>query len=199
MKKNKDRFVVWIHVKPYVKKYLLKNFRVTDQNWKALVNLSQDRELSTFIDISLKKPSRRYDNRLMESKMYPCRIAVEISKESFYRNGWVLTPTDERRLNNLLEVRCQVIAKTFLSTHYMWTGNLAECIRKLYHVFGWTEDDWDRDTIRKMWLRDKNLPKINICSELFKEKTKFLLVQLSKTGTLTEKAKLEYEKNLTQL
>lgn len=198
MKKKKDRYVVWIYVKPYVRKYLLQNFRVFDSRWKELVNLSSDRELSTYVDISLKKPSHRYDNRV-EGKMKRCRIALEISKDSFYRYGWALSPTDENRLNKLLEYRCQVIAKTFLSTQYMWTGNLADAIRLMYRTYGWTSEDWDEDTIRKMWFRDKNLPKISVCDEIFKKKTRFLLEQMSNLGTITLQGKKEYENNLLQL
>ena len=194
--KRKERFVVWIHVKPYVKKYLLNNFRVWDDKWKDLVNFSGDRELRTFICGRLAKPHHRYDNRNEKPVRGKVRIAIEISKEQFYRYGWALTPSDEHELSRALEIRCETICKTFLAATYMYIGNLNECIRRFYQTFNMTEEDWSLDAIRKMWQRDRNLPKMNVNSLNFVNNTKFVLVQLSHNGTISETGRNNYEKNL---
>ena len=196
MSKRKERFVVWIHVKPYVKKYLLNNFRVWDEAWPELVCLDRDRELGTFISGRLQKPGHRYDNRLEQQVRGKVRIAFEITKAQFYRYGWALSPTDERALNRALEIRCETLCKTFLSATYMYIGNLTECIRRFYQTFNMTEEDWPIDTIRKMWQRDKHLPKMTCNSLNFVKNTRFVLVQLSNHGTITEIGMKNYEKNL---
>ncbi len=196
MSKSKERFVVWIHVKPYVKAYLLHNYRVWDEEWPELVNLAGDRELNTFLSVRLAKPEHRYDHRIEQQVKGKVRIAVEISKAQFYRYGWALSPTDERDLNKALEIRCETLCKTFLSATYMFLGNLTDCIRRFYKTFGIAEDDWPIDTIRKMWQRDSHLPKINYNSLNFVKNAQFILVQLSQGGTITETGLKNYEKNL---
>ena len=196
MSKQKERYVVWIHVKPYVKKYLLNNFRVWDKQWSELVNLSGDRELNTFISGRLAKPQHRYDKRIDAQVAGKVRIAFEISATQFYRYGWALSLTDEHELCRALEIRCETLCKTFLSSTYMYIGNLNECIRLFYKTFNMTEEDWSIDAIRKMWQRDKLLPKININSLNFVKSTQFILAQMSNNGTITEKVKKNYEKNL---
>lgn len=196
MSKRKERFVVWIHVKPYVKRYLLNNFRVWDDAWPELVSLAKDHELNTFICGRLANPQHRYDKRIEKQVCGKVRIALEITKDQFYRYGWALTPTDERGLCRALEIRCETLCKTFLSATYMYLGNLGECIRRFYQTFGMTEEDWSVDAIRKMWQRDKNLPKMTLNSLNFVKNTQFVLVQLSNNGTITETGKNNYEKNL---
>lgn len=198
MQKKKERFVVWIHVKPHVKKYLLNNFRVWDEDWPELVSLAADRELSIFVSSRLSKPCHRYDQRLGAEVKGRVRVALEITKAQFYRHGWALSPTDERDLCRALEIRCETLCKTFLTATFMYVGNLTECIRLFYKTFSMSEEDWKVDTIRKMWLRDRSLPKECLNQLNFVKNTQFILVQLSNNGTITEKGRKTYEKNLVQ-
>lgn len=78
----------------------------------------------------------------------------------------------------------------------MYIGNLNECIRLFYKTFNMTEEDWSIDAIRKMWQRDKLLPKMNVNSLNFVKSTQFILAQMSNNGTITEKGRKNYEKNL---
>ena len=43
--KKKERFVCWIWVAPFVRQYLLTNFKVDDPDWPELVNISSDKTL----------------------------------------------------------------------------------------------------------------------------------------------------------
>ncbi len=196
-KKAKERFVIWIHCKPYVRRYLLQNFKVHDSRWPELVDVRSDRELAAFINGRLMKPSHRFDKR-NESRQYPSRVAVEISRDQFYRYGWALSASDERLLCRALELRCETLAKTFLSATYLYSGNLAECIRLFRRTFGFTEDDWQVDALRKMWLRDRRISKQCVKNENFVKNTLFVLEQLSHYGTIAQKGKELYENNLLQ-
>ena len=53
--KKKDRFVCWIWVAPFVKQYLLTNFKVYDPDWSELVNISQDKSLDVMFRSRLVK------------------------------------------------------------------------------------------------------------------------------------------------
>ena len=186
--------MIWIHTKPYVAKYLMRNYRMYEPGWDALVDISKDKELSSIVDNSLFKPCSRYDSRIKSEGR--CKIAIYISKDKFYRYGWALTATDENRLNRILENRCRNIAKTFLSTQYMWSGNLSTCIKLLYKTFGWTEDDWEIEAIRKMWQRDSTIPKSKIFLQLYQEKSRFVLEKLSENQLISQQGKTAYESNI---
>lgn len=195
MAEKRDIFVLWIHVRPYVAKYLLRNYRIYEAGWDALVDISKDKELSSFVDRALMKPCKWHDS-MTKSKEGKSRIAIEISKDKFYRYGWALTATDENRLNAILENRCKNIAKMFLSTQYMWCGHLARCIQLLYKTFGWNEYDWDPETIRKMWNRDRSIPKKEVFNLIYQEKSRFVLDKLSENLQITEQGKKAYESNI---
>lgn len=204
-KKKTERFVVWIRVKPYVKKYLLNNFHVQDKDWPELVNVDKDRVLKSFITLRLAKPTHRRDKREEKKAAGKVMVPLEISKQQFYYNGWALTATDERMFARALEVRCETICKTFLTAMYFQCGNLTECIRHFYHTFGITDEDWPMDTIRKMWQRDKVLPKI-ACKKQekdektvnYKKITQFILGQLSQYGTISQEGLKQYENSLNK-
>ena len=196
MAKKTGRYVIWISTRPYIEKYLLHNFRVVDSNWTNLVNLSEDRELSAFISTRLSKPEHRYDKKEKMKRDHNSRVAIEISKDSFYRYGWALSPSDEIDLNRALDIRCKTICMTFLAATYQYIGNLNECIRRFYQTFSITEDDWSSETIRKMWQREKRIGKICVNDLNFVKNTQFILENLSLNGTISENGKKAYENNL---
>lgn len=199
MAKKKQRFVIYVRVKPYVKRYLLQNYRVWDEDWPELVNVSSDNELRNFIDTRLQKPSHRFDKRT-DNKMYRRteQLAVEISEDKFYRYGWTLSPTDESAFNEAVAIRCNTILLVLLNCIYCYTGNLNEAIRKFRRITEFSEDDWSTDSIRKIWNRAKRMPKITIKNELINKNMTFFLEQLSKNGTIAQTTLEQYENNAIQ-
>lgn len=197
-KKNKSRFVIWLKVKPYVKKYLLQNFRVYDEDWPELVNVSSDKELAPFVSSRLAKPCHRRDKACANAQRTEL-IAVEIKQDVFYRYGWALSPTDELAFNKAVSIRCNTTLMVLLTGFYMYTGNLQDSIRRFYKVTGFTEEDWPIDSIRKKWQRDTTLPKITLNEEIIKKNVGFLLDNLSRNGTISQQCKKEYEDNILQL
>lgn len=195
MKKKKDRFVVWIWVAPYVKHYLMTNFKVDDPDWEDLVNISSDKGLDLFFRHRLIKPTHRYDKRYDQRgdcKFRTCKVALEISKSDFYQYGWSLSPTDEANLAYLLEVRCRTILMTYLTAAYLVTPILSECIRKFYEVFKYNEDLWPSDSIRRIWSRsdvDKHSLKLDISDKI----SKIVIDNLYKNGTISQIGKDNYE------
>ncbi len=196
MKKKKDRFVVWIWVAPFVKHYLLTNFKVDDPDWEDLVDISSDRSLDAFFRRRLVKPTHRYDLRLDkrgDCKYRTVKVALEISKSDFYQYGWSLSPTDEANLAYVLEVRCRTILMTYLSAAYLVTPMLSECIRKFYDVFGYNEDLWPSDSIRRIWHRS-NVDKTSLKLDISEKISKIVIENLFKSGTISQNGKMTYEK-----
>ena len=196
MTRKKERFVVWVHVKPYVKKYLLQNFRVEDTDWPELVNVSRDRELGIFVNSRLEKPCHRRDKQSNSANSKrTALLAVEITEDNFYRNGWSLSPSDECAFDKAVSIRCDTMLMVLLSGFYMFTGNLMESIRRFYDITGFTDNDWPIDSIRKKWQRDATVLKITLNDEIIQKNTSLLLDKLSKNGTISQIAKNTYEKN----
>ena len=193
--KKKDRFVCWIWVAPFVKQYLLTNFRVEDPDWPELVNLSGDKTLHVLFRTRLVKQSHRYDKRTSGNYKYrTCRIPIEISKSDFYNYGWALSPTDEAMFSTVLETRCRTMLMTFLSVAYMVTPVLSVCIQQFYDKFGYDEFTWPKDSIRRIWNRDES-DKHNLKSEMDKKIQEIVLVQLFRNGTISQQGLQQYENN----
>lgn len=195
--KKKDRYVVAIHVPPFVKNYLLTNFGVVDPEWISLVNLSSDKYLCNLFRGMLIRKDFQFDRRI-ESQKGSFRselVNVEITRADFYRYGWALSRTDEVRFSIVLESRCKTILLTYLSSAYMVNQNLAECIRKFYQLFGYDEDTWPVDSIRKIWIRDKSIDKTKLKAGLQQKINEIIILQLSQNGTIAEQGKLAYENN----
>ena len=198
MKKTRDRYVVWLWVSPYVKRYLLSNYYVDDPNWPELVNISNDRYLDVMFRSRLIKPSNRYDRRIQGSGNYKYRnvqVALEITKSDFQVHGWSLSPTDAAALAKALEIRCKTILLTYLSAAYMIKPNLSACIQQFYDAYHFDEESWPSDSIRRIWNRDTTINKDALKTEIDEKINKIILVQLFRNGTISQQGLEAYENN----
>lgn len=195
--KKIDRFAVTVHVAPFVKKYLLTNFGVYDEMWPDLVNISSDRQLSGVFRSMLVKKHYEFDRRIeaQANRFRSERINIEISKSDFYKYGWAISLTDEIRFSSVLEARCKTMLITYLSSAYLVTPCLASCIRQFYHLFGFDDETWPIDSIRKIWLRDKTIDKQALKMGIFQKINEIIILQMSVNGTIAEQGKLAYENN----
>lgn len=196
---RKMRYVVWVHVTPYVARYLKDNFGVADAGGiHNLVDIRGDKALMAFFTPHLEKQSHRYDRRLEGRRLgnRTAMVAIEVSASKFTRSGWALSPTDEAAFARLLELRCQGILLAFLSAHYMISGDAAVSIRTFYRVFHQDEESWPYESIRKIWNRNvKREQKITLKGRLENEIIEKILVQLSNYGTIAQKGLQLYENN----
>lgn len=198
---NKHRYVVWVNVTPYVCRYLVDNFGVPSSEIKNLIRIDGDPQMMAFFTPRLTKPTHRYDRRLTQGVGHrTARVAIEISASRFTRCGWALSPTDESAFSRMLELRCHGILLTFLSAHYMISGDASASIRAFYRVFHQTEETWPYDSIRKIWNRNVSVErKKTIKTALEHEIIKKVLVQLSTFGTIAQKGLQKYENNRTEI
>lgn len=196
MSNQKNRYVVWVRVAPYVCRYLVDNFGVKDENIKNLIDIRRDAALMAFFTPRLQKSSHRYDRRAQQpTRSYrTARVAIEITASCFERSGWALSPTDEAALANMLELRLRGILIAFLTAHYMISGDAAASIRAFYRTFHQTEDTWPYDSIRKIWNRQvPNTQKKTLKGRIEAEITEKILVQLSTFGTISQQGLKTYQ------
>ena len=198
---NKERYVVWVHVAPYVCRYLIDNFGVQDAAIPNLVDIRRDQGIMAFLSAMLTKPPHRYDKRNESRRNNRSeRVAILISADRFLRSGWALSPTAESKLAHMLELRCQGMLITFLHMHYCITGCLADSIRAFYRRFRQTEETWPYDSIRKIWnrrygIKEKNNMKKQLFRAQINEIEGLFMEQMSQNGTITQKGIMEYEKD----
>lgn len=197
-KSKKERFVVWINVKPYVRQYLVDNYGVTDKNYPDLVDIRHDSQLAALFTTRLVKKTYRREKELEAKEDYKhrtCRVPLLISYEQFNRHGWALTLTDEATLVRALEIRCKTILLTYINSLYYVGGNLAQCIQLFYKSFNFNEFIWPVDSIRKIWIRESHQSQKDIKSDFLQKIQEIVLANLSKIGTITNKGLEAYGNN----
>lgn len=196
---QKPRYVVWIHVAPYVCRYLLDNYGVADSEIKNLVDIRGDAALMSFFRSRLIKPSHAYDLRKSRRRGVGYRserMAIAIPGSWFTRYGWALSATDECDVAKQLERRLHGMLMAYLSYHYAYTGDLAACIRSFYRRFHQTEETWPYDSIRKIWNRNyTSEQKWSLREAKIEQNTEKMLLTLSGFGTISAKGLEIYEKD----
>lgn len=166
MAKKSTRFVVWLPCKPYVKQFLLHEYNDPDDDWPEIVNLASDRDLRDDFISRLEKVGR-YDNKYKNLYRYSAQVPVEIKKDDFYRYGWTLANTEVVRFGVRIERRIKQILFLYLDTSVGMGVPLSEAIRRFQNQYGFTEDSWSYDTIRREYNRHRKSEKMNVGSTIF--------------------------------
>lgn len=165
MKKN-SRFVVWLPCKPYVKQFLLHEFNDPDDEWAEIVNLISDRELKSDFILRLEKDGR-WENKYKNLYRYSERVPVEIKKDDFYRYGWSISNTEAVRFGVKIERRIKHILFLYLDTSVGMGVPLSEAIRRFQAQYGFTEDSWSYDTIRREYNRHAKHERMIVGTTIF--------------------------------
>jgi hypothetical protein len=158
-------FTVTIPCKPYVRHFL-----VTKHCDPA--NLAPDRHLNNLFRRMLKKPCSRYDKYyqdLLQSPgtYYSCTIEIIISESDFYRYGWELTKTDVVAFNGEIEGRVKQLMRSQVEL-FENIMTQKEAILRFQEIFGFTEDVWPYESIKKDYYRSVVPNKFNIREEMIR-------------------------------
>jgi len=108
---KKERWVIWMPCKGYVRRYLLTNFNRPDENWAEIVNLKPDKVLLQSFYNHLK---RNYTPSVHASRNYPVMVPIEYTRTAFNRYGWELSDRDLLEFNNELEARVKGILYSYV-------------------------------------------------------------------------------------
>lgn len=196
MNKKKDRFVCWLPCKPYVKEFLLANFNAPDEVWDEIVDLSPDRELQADFLGRLGKQGR-WENKYRNNMRYTASVPIEIRKDDFYRYGWSISNSDVVGFGLKVERRIKQMLFLYLDTNVCMGLPLSAAIRKFQSKFGFTEDTWAYDTIRREYNRH-NGKKDAENQTIFEYIDKIIMGKLSDYGTISQQGRITYENNQSQ-
>ncbi|WP_297975376.1 hypothetical protein [uncultured Bacteroides sp.] len=188
---KKDRFVCWLPCKPYVRQFLLHNFNDPDDSWGEIVNLKTDKELQADFLSRLSKTGR-YEKRYSNLSRYTTVVPIEIQRDDFYRYGWSMSNTEVVAFGTKIERRIKQILFLYLDTHVSMGLPLSAAIRNFQAKFGFTEDTWSYDTIRREYNRH-GYKKTGEKSTIFDFINHIILGKLSEFGTISQQGKLAYE------
>lgn len=195
MKKVKDRFVCWVPCKPYVKQYLIQNFNSPDTKWPEIVNLSQDKQLLQDFRKRLTNPCGRFDNKYSSLSRYSTTVPIEMSKDDFYRYGWALTNTEAVGFCTIVERRVKTMLCTYLDVHRSFGIPVSVAIRNFQAKFGFSEDVWPYDSIRREYNRNGLKDEEPLAAQLFQKINQIIMVNLSRNGTISQQGLKMYETN----
>lgn len=178
-------FTVKIRVKPYVKAYL-KN------NCGDPCDLDHMPSIKEEFLMLFRNPSHRMDNCSINK--LNSELNIIISEDNFFRSGWELTQTNMIRFNSIIEKRVKFIMRQFVGVNSSLGIPVSECIRQFQEVFGFTEDEWSFDSIKKDYQRNGMDNRINLIKDFRKELNTNYLAMLSSFGTITA----DYKQTITE-
>jgi hypothetical protein len=183
---SKD-FTVQLPCKPYVKHFLTINFG-------SPAELASDHNLLISFRKKLRKSNTRFDSKIAElpNNYYSALADICISQDDFYRYGWELSKTDIIAFGKEVEAQ----AKFFMRNVVFFYESLMpqkNAILKFQERFGFTEDIWSYESIKKDYYRNQAGERFNLVAEISKTFEKKIMVRLSDLGTISPKMMLQYE------
>jgi len=174
--------------KPYVKQFL-------ELNYGSPIELKPDRVLFTNFLRCLKKPNKRYDYKKADvPSLYSEITRIVISEDSFYRYGWELTRTDIIAFGKEIECRVKFFMRQMVS-QYSTVMNLKDSIYMFQTRFGFTEEIWSYESIKKDFYRNGPKSKTDLGSFLAKRFEQISLENLSSLGTISQTLITDHEYN----
>jgi len=171
-------FTVDLPVKPYVKAYIESTFGYP-------ANFARDREAKEQWRRCLSKPSKRFDSRYKDFSFarYSAIARILVNEDDYYRHGCELTKTDIITFGKFMERRAKFFMRNMVNA-YMITMKKRDAILKFQQGFGYSEDTWPFDSIKKDIDRSAPGDMINLAAGLTETIERISLVNLSKLGTV---------------
>ena len=153
-------FTIQVPCKSYAKHFL-------ELKYGNPVILMRDKLLYKQLVLSLEKNSNRYKKRYeaLAFSNYIDVVDITIKRNDFYRLGWDLTRTEIVEFNQAVEMKAKSFMHRFIAPRIALGFNWTEAISQFQEEFGFTEDIWSFEAIRKECQRNLNIDK----GELFKD------------------------------
>lgn len=167
-------YTVQVAVKSYIRSYL-------ENNFGNPADIRLDPELNEMFSLLLREGSTRLDKII--SATYPTTVNIQISKDVFFRYGFTLTKTETLKFNSFLEKRIKFFMRTYIAYHQSLGYSTAECIRDFQLIFGFSEDVWPFDSIKKDFDRNGSHLDRKFIRNFKDELSHIFLEMLSELGT----------------
>ena len=181
-------FFLELPVKPYVKQYIVLNYGNP-------ADFSTNKNLQHNFRKCLIKPTKRFNTIYEKASFckYTATIKIILSQDDFYRHGWELSLTDIISFGKSLEHQAKFLMRNMIS-FYMTFLNERDAITHFQNNFGFTEDIWPYDSIRKDYERFTSThPRISYTKDLSVKLENLILVSLADVGNLLPPAILKYK------
>ena len=187
--KQAPKFFVHIQVKPYVRRFLEMNFGYP-------VCFTEDPSSHKFIQNLLSKPNTSRDKQYPEQICtYTELVEVVISEHDFYRYGWELTKTDTVAFGKYFEEKAKILMRSVVGVYSGVGLPLKNSITKFQDRFGFDEDTWSYQTIKKDFYRNGSVEVVDFDNEIFMKIEKIIMRNLYSLGTVSKTMIKQYENN----
>lgn len=164
---------IQIPVKPYVHRFL-------ELNFGSPANLSKDKSLQNTIRKFLSKNNPCSLSGI--SDRYSMKIKIIISDDDFYRYGFEMSEKNIRNFGHIVEFRAKFFMNQMVLNYSMFM-NQKDAILKFQNRFGFSEDIWPYESIKKNFYR-AGIFHDNILDEVISKFEKKTLENLSELGTI---------------
>ena len=124
---------------------------------------------------------------------YSTEVEVVISEDDFYRYGFELTKPDIVTFGKHFEDRAKVMMRSMVGVYNGIGLPIRDSIWKFQTRFGFEEETWNFDSIKKDFYRNGINGKIDFNNEIFAKIEKIILVNLSVLGTVSQRVIRQYE------
>jgi hypothetical protein len=175
-------FTIKIPCKKYVKAYLEINCG-DPVDLRHLPDLME--EFRRGLD---KKPCHRES---VETATLRDMVTIIIPPDMFYRYGWEFNKENILDFNRNAEMKVKFFMRQYISVNKSLGSQVACCIREFQNEFGFGEQVWSYDSIKKDFDRHGSVPELKIIRELKVQLNRILMDNLSELGTISKKLKKE--------
>jgi hypothetical protein len=175
MKQASDLFTIGIILKPYVKRYLINNFGDP-------VNLycHKGNKLKKLMTDYLERKDKTHDKRINYDDCNETRFVI--SKCDFYRYGWEMSKSNMLKFNSNVEAELKFICRMWIMNDRALGVPLKKSIEDFQLNFGFSDQEFSYDTIRKDYQRNCEFPDFRNTQRI-KEIRNLFLQQVSLAGT----------------
>lgn len=188
--KQTPKFFVIVRAKPYVRRFL-------EINYNYPVSFVGDPAAHRFLQGLLSKPNKSEDYKYSDNICtYTEEVEIVISEHDFYRYGFELTHTDTVAFGRFFEDRAKTLMRNMVGMYAGLGTPINKSIEKFQDRFGFNEDTWSYQTIKKDFYRNGLLHRIDFDVEIFKKMEKIILRNLYNLGTVSATMIKEYENNI---
>lgn len=187
--KQPPKFFIYIPVKSYVKRFV-------ELNYGSPVDFTSDTDTNQrFLQFISKPDTSRNQHYPEKMKAYNCELEVVISEYYFYKYGFELSRTDVVSFNQLFGRRAKSLMRSIVGMYHGVGLPYNIAIRKFQERFGFTEDDWSFEAIKKDFYRNGTENPIDFDGEIFQKIEKIILYNLYDLGTICKPLIKNYENN----
>lgn len=173
--------------KPYVKHFL-------SINYGTPVDFSKANDLYKNLRSRLKDKNINFKSREIPKWLYSETVIIHITEDDFYRYGWELSTHNIRGFNYDIEARVKLFMRNIVGV-YEAVMPLNEAITHFQDRFGFTEDIWPYDSIKKDYYRNKVGENCSIIKLIGQELEKKSLENLSRMGTIAQPLANKFNKS----